>query len=188
MKIWNRGTNSLYQSWIFLKKTVKKQSSDKTALTKIKIKAEENQQKQVIKENLITEKIENLEEKTFEFIKKFEGFNPTAYWDFKHCSIWYWTTTRDCKETITEEEAKKRAIQKIKDIRKHHNLYKYDDNLEIALISFVYNVWKPPKNFRWYIKNNYKKALKNLMIKYIYAWWKKLKWLENRRRAEINLF
>ncbi len=159
--------NPLYKSWIFLKKTVKEQEK-KPALTKTKIK--------------------NIEEKTFEFIKKFEGFNPTAYWDFKHCSIWYWTTTRDCKEIITEEEAKKRAIQKIKDIRKHYNFYDLDDNMEMALISFVYNVWKPPKNFRWYIKNNYKKALKNLMIKYIYAWWKKLKWLENRRRAEINLF
>ena len=167
MKVWNRGTNSLYKSWIFLKKTVKEQEK-KPALTKTKIK--------------------NIEEKTFEFIKKFEGFSSKAYWDFKHCSIWYWTTTKNCSEEITKEEAKKRAIQKIKDIRKHYNFYDLDDDMEIALISFVYNVWKPPKNYRWYIENNYKKALKNLMLKYIYAWWKKLKWLENRRRAEINLF
>ena len=187
MKVWNRGTNSLYKSWIFLKKTVKEQEK-KPALTKTKIKAEENQQKQVIKENLTTEKIENLEEKAFAFISQFEWFKAKAYWDYKHCSIGYWTTTRNCSEKITEAEAKKRAILKIKNIRKTFNLYSLDDNLEIALISFVYNVWKPPKNFRWYIKNNYKKALKNLMLKYVYAWWKKLKWLENRRRAEINLF
>ena len=147
-----------------------------------------NKNKKVVPKKGNTTKNEDIEEKAFYFIKNFEWFKAKAYWDYKHCSIWYWTTTTNCKEIITEEEAKKRAIQKMKDIRKHYNFYDLDDNMEIALISFVYNVWKPPRNYRWYIKNNYKKALKNLMLKYIYAWWKKLKWLENRRRAEINLF
>lgn len=96
--------------------------------------------------------------------------------------------TRNCNEVIDEAEAKKRAIQKIKDIRKHNNFYEFDDNIEIALISFTYNLGSPPKNYRWYIKNNHKNALKNLMKKYINAWWKPLKGLEKRRQAEVNLF
>ena len=129
-----------------------------------------------------------VEEKAFEFIAKFEGLHLKAYWDFKHCSIGYGTTTRNCSEVINEKEAKKRAIQKIKDIRKHNNFYDLDDNLEIALISFTYNLWKPPKNYDWYIKNWYLKALKNRMKLYIYAWEKRLKWLERRRNAEVSLF
>jgi len=171
--------DSLNKSWNF---KVKKESNKKTPLTKIETK------KVVVAKKETTTKVEKIEEKAFNFIKNFEWFRWQAYWDYRHCSIGYWTTTKNCNEKITEEEARKRAIEKIKNIRKTFNLYSLDDNLEISLISFVYNVWKPPKNFRWYIKNNYKKALKNLMIKYVYAWWKKLKWLENRRRAEINLF
>ena len=142
----------------------------------------------VVTKKETTTKNENIEEKAFAFISQFEWFKAKAYWDFKHCSIWYWTTTRDCKEIITEEEAKKRAIQKIKDIRKYYNFYDLDDNMEIALISFSYNVWSPPKNFTWYVKNGYINWLKNLMLKYKYAWWKCLKWLEKRRKAEVELF
>ncbi|PZM86341.1 hypothetical protein DLH72_01235 [Candidatus Gracilibacteria bacterium] len=140
-----------------------------------------------------SDKIENIEEEAFEFIKHFEGFTPKAEWDHKHCSIGYGTNSpglrpEDCRELITEAEARKRAIQKIKDIRKHFNFYDLDDNVEIALISFTYNIGKPPANYRWYIKNNYKKALKNLMLKYVYASGQKLKGLEKRRRAETDLF
>lgn len=133
-------------------------------------------------------KMETVENKAFEFIKKFEWFSKKAYWDYNHCSIWYWTTTKNCSEVITEAEAKKRALQKIKDIIKHHNLGKYEKNLQIALISFVYNVWHKPAWLDWYVKNWHIKALKNLMKKYKYAWWKVLKWLEKRRQAEVNLF
>lgn len=144
--------------------------------------------KTVISKKENTAKEIDIEEKAFAFIKKFEWFRSVAYWDYKHCSIGYWTTTRNCSEKITEAEAKKRAILKIKNIRKTFNFYSLDDNLEIALISFSYNVWSPPKNFFWYIKNWYINWLKNLMLKYKYAWWKKLKWLEKRRKAEIDLF
>lgn len=165
-----------------MKFKVKKESVKKTPLTKTKTK------KVVIAKKETTTKNEDIEEKAFNFIKNFEWFKAKAYWDYKHCSIGYWTTTRNCSEKITKEEAKKRAILKIKNIRKTFNLYSLDDNLEIALISFSYNVWSPPKNFSWYIKNWYVNWLKNLMLKYKYAGWKYLKWLEKRRKAEVELF
>ena len=175
--------NSLNKSWNF---KVEKQESP--ALPKTKIKEQKAQKKVVVTKKETTTKNENIEEKAFAFIKKFEWFRPVAYWDYKHCSIGYWTTTRNCSEKITEAEAKKRAILKIKNIRKTFNLYSLDDNIEIALISFSYNVWSPPKNFSWYIKNWYINWLKNLMLKYKYAWWRYLKWLEKRRKAEVELF
>ena len=165
-----------------MKFKVKKESVKKTPLTKTKTK------KVVVAKKETTTKNEDIEEKAFNFIKNFEWFKAKAYWDYKHCSIGYWTTTRNCSEKITEAEAKKRAILKIKNIRKTFNLYSLDDNLEIALISFSYNVWSPPKNFQWYVKNGYINWLKNLMLKYKYAGWKYLKWLEKRRKAEVNLF
>ena len=171
--------NSLNKSWNF---KVEKQPIKKAALTKTETK------KVVVAKKETTTKNEDIEEKAFNFIKNFEWFKAKAYWDYKHCSIGYWTTTRNCSEKITEAEAKKRAIQKIKNIRKTFNLYSLDDNLEIALISFSYNVWSPPKNFQWYVKNGYINWLKNLMLKYKYAGWKYLKWLEKRRKAEVELF
>lgn len=171
--------DSLNKSWNF---KVEKQPFLQAALTKTETK------KVVVAKKETTTKVEKIEEKAFNFIKNFEWFRWQAYWDYKHCSIGYGTTTRNCREKITEAEAKKRAILKIKNIRKTFNLYELDDNLEIALISFSYNVWSPPKNFSWYIKNWYINWLKNLMLKYKYAWWKCLKWLEKRRKAEVELF
>lgn len=129
-----------------------------------------------------------VEEKAFNFIAKFEGLHLKAYWDFKHCSIWYWSRAKNCNEKITEEEARKRAIERIKNLRKIYGLEKYNDNIEIALLSFSYNVWHLPSNYDWYIKNGYLQALKNRMKLYIYAGEKKLKWLERRRNAEVSLF
>ena len=138
------------------------------------------------------EKIEpkknEVEEKAFNFIAKFEGLHLKAYWDFKHCSIGYGTTTINCSEVIDEKEAKNRALARIKEIRQNFKLEKYEDNLEVALISFAYNVGHIPKNTDWYVKNWYLQALKNRMKLYIYAGEKKLKWLERRRNAEVSLF
>lgn len=127
-------------------------------------------------------------QKAFELIASFEGLHLKAYWDYKHCSIGYWSKAKNCNEKITEEEARKRAIERIKNLRKIYGLEKYNDNIEIALLSFSYNVWHLPSNYDWYIKNGYLQALKNRMKLYIYAGEKKLKWLERRRNAEVSLF
>ena len=68
-----------------------------------------------------------VEEKAFEFIAKFEGLHLKAYWDFKHCSIGYWSRAKSCSEKITEKEAKaelerRRAIVRVKKFMWENNI------------------------------------------------------------------
>ena len=47
--------------------------------------------------------------------------------------------SKDTKD-ITKEKSKQFVIERIKNIREKHNLYSLDDNIQIALISFTYNL------------------------------------------------
>ncbi len=130
----------------------------------------------------------NVEEKAFEFIVQFEWYHDKPYWDFKQYSCWYGMKCNKDTTWITKEKSKWFVIERIKQIREKHNLEQYDDDIEVALISFVYNIWHTPVWMEWYIDNWYINALKNMMRKYSYAGWKHLRWLAIRRNAECDLF
>lgn len=129
-----------------------------------------------------------LEEKAFNFIIQYEWYRDKPYWDFKQWSCWYWMRCNKDTTWITKEKSKWYVIQRIRHIQERFDLYNYNEWLQVALISFAYNTWTLPLWYDWYIKNNYLNALKNKMKLYVYAWWKKLKWLEKRRQDETNLF
>lgn len=150
-------------------------------------KIEVKEQKKEVVKNVATQKKLDVEKEAFKFISSFEWLHLSAYWDYKQYSIWYWSKSYK-GEQITKEEAEKRLIQKIKDIRNKHKLEKYNDWLEVALISFVYNTGHLPKWLNRYVDNNYIWALKSHMKAYVYAWGIKLNWLIKRRNAEVSLF
>jgi len=56
-------------------------------------------------------------------------------------------------KNITKEKSKVFVMERIKHIRDKHNLYGIDDSIEVALISFTYNLGTPPEGYRWYIKH-----------------------------------
>ena len=126
-------------------------------------------------------------------MKQFEWYTPVAKWDYKQRSIWYGTKSYQW-ETITQEEALERYKQEIKQAYDRCNIGRFSQNknMQVALISFCYNVWHLPANTERYVNNGYLNALKNQMRKYIYAWtWtekKVMRWLVKRRNAETNLF
>lgn len=123
-------------------------------------------------------------------IAQYEGLHLESYWDVNHFSIWYGTLSYKW-ETITKEEADKRARQMINNIRIKYNLY--DQNLAQlkAIVSYVYNIWSLTKKQQLLLNNWMYCALWNDVAKYIYitingekqiAWW-----LVKRRSSERNL-
>jgi len=126
--------------------------------------------------------------KSFEFIKNFEWCHLVAYRDYKHYSIWYGLNSF-AWEVITQEEAERRAKQKIEWIIDKYDFLKYNNEwLIIALTSFTYNLWYPPSGYDRFIRNNYYEWLKNRIKEYNRAGWNVLKWLVKRRQAEADLF
>ena len=123
-------------------------------------------------------------------IAQYEWKHLKAYLDFKQWSIWYWTPSYKW-ETITNEEADKRARQVINNIRIKYSLY--DQNLAQlkAIVSYVYNIWSLNKKQQRLLNNWMYCALWNDFAKYIYItvnWEKKIAWwLVKRRQAERNL-
>lgn len=79
------------------------------------------------------------------FIKKKEGFSPTAFWDHKQWSIGYGTKSSE-GETITEAEAERRLISNVNSYRAkvlqfaEKNNYDWNDKQVDALTSFTYNL------------------------------------------------
>jgi len=130
----------------------------------------------------------DVETKSFETIAKFEGYSSTPYFDGKHWSCGYWMKCSETTIWITKEKSEWYVRQRIWFIRDRFDLYKYDDNLEVALISFTYNLGHPPEGYEWFIKHWYINALKNRIRQYVYAGDKKLRWLEKRRLYETQLF
>ena len=130
----------------------------------------------------------DVNEQAFDFIIKYEWYANKPYWDKKQYSCWYWMRCSKDTTWITKEKSKQFVIERIQNIRTKYNLKKYDEWLQIALISFVYNIWHLPKWLDWYVENWYTNWLKNRMKEYVYWGWVKLWWLVKRRNAEINLF
>ena len=144
--------------------------------------------KLIPKANADDKDIKTFDDKLFDFIVQFEGFQEKAYWDFKQWSIWFWTPSFKW-ETITREEAKKRKQEHINYIVERNTFINdiKNDNHKIAIISFIYNVWSLKPYQKWYINKWYFCALWNDFLKYKYAWWKVAWWLVKRRQAERSL-
>jgi len=140
------------------------------------------------KKNHIAEDSKMVVEQAFEVITKFEWFHNKPYWDYLQWSCGYGMRCSKDTTGITKEKSKQFVIDRIKSIREKHNLKQYDDNIEVALISFIYNIGHAPVWMDRYIKNNHLNALKGMMRKYSYAWGKYLRWLALRRNYETWLF
>lgn len=120
------------------------------------------------------------------FLSNFEGLHLEAYWDFKQWSIWHWSKSFKW-EVITQEEAETRARVRIQWIVDRYELWNLDIDYKKAIVSYVYNLWSLSSKQQWLLENNYYCALWNDFTLYVYAWWKRLGWLEKRRYAERNL-
>jgi GH24 family phage-related lysozyme (muramidase) len=72
-------------------------------------------------------------------------------------------------------------IQRIKNV---YGLNPLSTNIQIALVSFIYNVWSLTQKQQWLLENNHIKALANDIKQYQFSKWKKLWWLTKRRHAE----
>lgn len=121
-----------------------------------------------------------------DFIKDYEWLRLVAYDDWKQFSIGYGTKSKP-NEKITELEAEKRARIKIQDIREQYKLYNYWINTQIAITSFVYNIWSLTSEQVEMLENNYRTKLANELRLYNKADWKVLNWLKKRRNAEYDL-
>lgn len=122
----------------------------------------------------------------FNFIAKFEGFRTNAYRDYSQRAIWYGTKSYKW-EVIKEKEARKRKIEIIKRDLERYNLKDKPVNVQVAVISFVYNLGGLKWNQKRLLDNGYYCALGNKFLAYTYAWWDQLKGLVKRRKAEKNL-
>lgn len=141
---------------------------------------------------------DKLIDESFEFIKRFEWFNPKRYEDFHHYSIGYWTTSHSPNETLTEKEARNLAKNKIRKIIRYVDIKQYQPKYRIALISFFYNAWEYWKDeIKRLAKNWDDEWLKNILSQWIHSC-KRLQWKPNecikmdglvtRRAEEIKLF
>jgi len=136
----------------------------------------------------VNSKQEDVYNRAFEVIAKFEWYRDEPYWDNKQWSCWYGMKCSKDTKWITKEKSKQFTMERIQKIRDRYDLYKYDDNIEVALLSFIYNTWHPPVWMDWYIENWHINALKNMMRKYIYSNWEVMEWLKKRREYETWLF
>jgi len=134
---------------------------------------------------------------TISFIKDLEWFSPEAFSDFKQQTSWFWTKALPWETNITEKEANKRLQTKVTEIDNKINSVFWTDLSEwqrTALTSFMFNLWtnifaKPEsqtlKNaiIDWDIE-----TIKQQLVLFNKAWGKKLQWLVNRRKKELDLF
>ena len=129
---------------------------------------------------------DNVNERAFKLIVKYEGFDEVPRWDIKQWSCGYWMKCSRYTKNITKEKSKQFVMERIKHIRERHNLYDIDDSIEVALISFTYNLGTPPEWYRWFIKHWYINGLKNRMKQYSYAGGKYMRGLYIRRVEESS--
>ena len=133
-----------------------------------------------------TKKTQNSRDEIINFISSFEWMHLVAYWDIKQRSIWLGTKSYKW-EKIWKDEAYKRSYAVIDSIRSKYNLHNEPIEVQIAVTSFVYNLWSLRQNQIWLLKNKKYKALWNDFLKYKYCGWKICWWLVKRRQAEANL-
>lgn len=130
--------------------------------------------------------VDNVEDRAFNLIIKYEWFHDKPYFDYKQWSCWYGMRCSKDTKNITREKSKVFVMERIKHIRERHNLYSIDDWIEVALISFTYNLWTPPEWYKWYLKHWYINGLKNRMREYSYAGGKFMRGLYKRRMDESS--
>lgn len=115
-------------------------------------------------------------------IHKHEWLHLKAYFDFKGCSIWYWTRANSCNEIITREEADKRLgfIAKKLTGRVLGDFPTLPTEWQWAMVSFAFNCNK------WYLD-----VLERWLGQHKFwckkAWGKVLQGLVNRRNEEAHL-
>lgn len=137
----------------------------------------------------------DLEKRTLEFIKQREWYTPKAQLDVYHYTNGYGTIWKYPWEVISREEAERRAIERIRELRRINNTYDMSDDIEMAIISFTYNLWPYNKNYIIKLAKQWKrKELRNEMLVYNKVRNSKTKklefsrWIYNRRVLETNLF
>jgi len=142
-----------------------------------------------VKEPLEVKEIANIDdvpERAFKLITKYEGFHDKPYWDYKQWSCGYGMRCSKDTKNITKEKSKQFVMERIDLIRTKHKLHNIDDSIEVALISFTYNIWHPPVGYKWYIQHWYINGLKNRFKEYSYAGWKFMRGLHKRRVDESS--
>lgn len=140
-----------------------------------------------VKEVVETQKVvknDNVPERAFNLITKYEWFHDKPYWDFKQWSCGYGMKCSKNTKNITKEKSKQFVMERIDSIRERYKLHDIADEIEVGLISFTYNIWHPPKWYRRYIDNWHIKALKYRMLEYSYAGGKFMRGLYKRRLDE----
>ena len=158
---------------------------------------------QIQKESLLQERTI---EDTIKFIKLAEWFEKKAYQDSKWIwTIWWWTIRINWKavkkgDTITQVAAEKElrtdVAKRIKILTTKYPWFStFNQNQKSAFISFSYNLWvgifkkwKTLKAVLEDVDNSTQRDIAQIMMKYVYAGWKKIKWLKNRRSKEVALF
>ncbi len=130
----------------------------------------------------------NVRLEAFNLITKYEWFHETPYWDSVRYAYWYWQPAPSKNATITEKESQEFVYGRIDDYIKQHDLDSVPPEIQVALLSFRYNLWRMPHWYRWFIDNWHYNALWNRMKQYVYSGWKRLQWLVKRRNAEVSYF
>jgi len=133
---------------------------------------------------LLTDKEVN--DQVFTFISKYEGCHLESYFDINHWSIGYWSNSYQW-EKITQDEAIKRLRVRIQSIRTNNKLTNHPVNVQVWVVSFIYNIGSIDNDQKWLLSNKYYKALSNDFKRYVNAGWVKLNWLVTRRTNEYNL-
>ena len=146
-------------------------------------------QEEYIEQGLAEEWVSsNLKLDTMNFIADFEGFRECAYKDNNIYSIWYWTISFPW-ECITKEEAIQRKIEHLNPLLAIVDKACYNDNQKIALVSYMYNVWRNPLNLQTHIQNCDREWIIYTMNNWGWtAWWVRLWGLVKRRNIEIAKF
>lgn len=128
------------------------------------------------------------------FVKQFEGFHDTAYWDNKQWSIGYGTKASGKGATITASEAEKELSKNLNKARsavlKYKKDYNYDwsPNQIDALTSFAYNLGTGKLATLTDGGSRGDQEISEMMLEYNKAGGKKLPGLVKRRQAEAKLF
>jgi GH24 family phage-related lysozyme (muramidase) len=127
-----------------------------------------------------------------DFIKKFEGFRTTAYWDYKQYSIGYGTKANSSTEVIDEPEALRRltleinsAEQAVEKVAKNA-----PKGVKQALTDLTYNAgsgWEQQALGQLILAGSYEEA-KAHVLQYNHAGGVVNAGLTARREAEVKMF
>lgn len=123
-------------------------------------------------------------------IKKFEGYNPRAYWDYKQSSIGYGSRARHPGEVIDKAEAERRLRQELMQSASIVNRFapNIDPGTRAALTSLTYNAgdkWTR-SGLGAAVRAGDKNAIVDRLLQYNKAGGKTLPGLVDRRKAEAE--